>query len=780
MKWKKTISLILTMTLFTVALAGCKGAQDSKGVMDDNADNRAMGRYIEEEYPLPEGVMNILSMKQLKDGTIRMAAEGEEGRAVWDSKDNGRTWEMAGSFPEEILTESQAVLSTVAVGPFGDIAVNYIDTTQSVQNVDQMKYDSLLFSPGSESKKLNISFPQSDYEGEEMAGGEDCVNQFLFTDDNQLLAIAKDGAVYDINQETGEIEKTIEATGDYITGAVVVGNKLLLFSNQEAAFYDIATGTKEKNDTALEEKLVKQSQQDEVTVTVEGSGFSSLAFALNQEKTALYYCNSDGLYRHVLDGTVCEQIINGNLNSLGNPGIGLVDLAALDDNSFLVGAFGEDCASLLHYYYDGSVPAMPEREVKLYTLNDSPQLRQAIANFQKDNPDVYLNMEVGISGNNGVTADDAMKTLNTTMMAGDGPDLLILDGMPVDSYIEKGMLEDVSEVLKDIKKKDGVFENVAATYETDGKVYAIPCSFMVPAIQGKAEDAGNISDLKSLAEAGERIKNRQPDASKILNTDSMEVFLGKIFQTFAHECQNEDGSFSEEKLETALTQIKRIYELNVHDEEDQSVLSVTEMQGGYSLNYDYSLSARSMDLLMGSCCLNFGYWKSLSGLDIVESVNETIGDGVCHSFSKEGHGVFVPCTIAGISSKGKNQEDAKAFLRYLLSGKAQGGFFEDGFSINKTVFDAEAEKEINHGNEASYLTISNENGETVDLTLRGITKDQTDALKKILEEADTPAITDSALQAVFIEQGVNVLKGTATAQEAAKEIVQKVNLYLSE
>ena len=46
--------------------------------------------------------------------------------------------------------------------------------------------------------------------------------------------------------------------------------------------------------------------------------------------------------------------------------------------------------------------------------------------FQKKYPDVYVNIETGMSGDDSVTDTDALKVLNTEIMAGTGPDVLLL------------------------------------------------------------------------------------------------------------------------------------------------------------------------------------------------------------------------------------------------------------------------------------------------------------------------------------------------------------------
>ena len=66
-----------------------------------------------------------------------------------------------------------------------------------------------------------------------------------------------------------------------------------------------------------------------------------------------------------------------------------------------------------------------------------------------------------MSGDDGVTRTDALKTLNTEIMAGKGPDILILDGISAQTYVEQGMLEDLSGIFKDA----GLLTNVNCIYK---------------------------------------------------------------------------------------------------------------------------------------------------------------------------------------------------------------------------------------------------------------------------------------------------------------------------
>mgnify|MGYP002243277550 CR=1 FL=1 len=45
------------------------------------------------------------------------------------------------------------------------------------------------------------------------------------------------------------------------------------------------------------------------------------------------------------------------------------------------------------------------------------------------------------------TVSDTIRALNTELLGGNGADLLVLDGLPAESYIEKGILEDMKDFL---------------------------------------------------------------------------------------------------------------------------------------------------------------------------------------------------------------------------------------------------------------------------------------------------------------------------------------------
>ena len=65
-------------------------------------------------------------------------------------------------------------------------------------------------------------------------------------------------------------------------------------------------------------------------------------------------------------------------------------------------------------------------------------MRQAASMFQLAHPDVRVELIDGQTEAGSTTVSDTIRALNTELLSGNGADVLVLDGLPADAYIEKG------------------------------------------------------------------------------------------------------------------------------------------------------------------------------------------------------------------------------------------------------------------------------------------------------------------------------------------------------
>ena len=62
-------------------------------------------------------------------------------------------------------------------------------------------------------------------------------------------------------------------------------------------------------------------------------------------------------------------------------------------------------------------------------------------------------------------------------MADEGPDIIVLDNLPVEEYISKGVLEPVTDIVNE--KKDEIFFNMIEGYNKESEIFCVPTTFEI-------------------------------------------------------------------------------------------------------------------------------------------------------------------------------------------------------------------------------------------------------------------------------------------------------------
>ncbi|WP_394920146.1 ABC transporter substrate-binding protein [uncultured Robinsoniella sp.] len=801
---KRMAGVVIAAMLLTTFLTGCStnGTEQSDGGNGTDKGNKteaaAMGRYLEEDIKLPEGIDNIQALCEMEDDSLRLAGSGEKGGGVWDTRDQGKTWNKVFDYPEELKGSDTKYVSSVALSPKGGAAAIIMDYSninqQSGQGQVQTEYWTLddtgkavqlpvqLGGNNTEAKSESKSDAQSEGETTNQQGGQGVslhdlqyLNTWKYTPDNQLAGIGVDGKIYIIDSASGALIKSIDNSEAYFSNIGFVGNTLVAYASNGVYYYDMATGNSMEKDAVLNEQLTDENAAGGIFF---GGGGSDVLLQGGKEDNILYFCNKEGIFRHVLNGNVSEQLVDGSLNSMSDPSVMFSDVAAMKDGTFFLAFTKNNGNNLVRYTYSEDTPSVPEKEVNIYSLKENVEIRQAIALFQKQNPDIRVNYEVGITGDDGVTVSDAIRTLNTNIMAGKGPDLFVLDGMSIKSYEDKGLLEDMSAILKQVADQDGLLENITKSFEKDGKTYAIPTRFMIPGVQSDKKTLDGITDLKTLADTVESMKQENGD-KEILGSRQPNDLLDRLYDTSAQNWIKEDGTLKEDALKEFFTQLKRIYDVDKRDVEENNVNSATMVFGGLG-RIGACISDDSMRYLGGNAKLNIGNINSINDLMQVLAVDAKIKDSTYKPLDGQASKIFVPSTMIGISSKAVNKESAEKLAAFMMSKDAQTVSQGGGFPVNKAAF----EELFNNDSksEVPMMSIStvSESGVDLSIDLKWPTEEQAKQFKSFIEGLTTPSNTDSMIREAVSGAAADCLNGITSVDEAVKAVMQKVNLYLSE
>lgn len=815
---KRLIGFSLSAVLAVSGLAGCaSGGKDGGKGDGESASENGMGRYLEEEISLPEDFSDMIDLVKMEDGRLWMLGSKESGGfQIWDSRDEGDTWEKATELPEDTFGEEAGIwLSQGALSPKGDgFLMGYAQEDGSnryyhmtdqgemaelsmdlgkmefADEMSGMAYNENMKAASAEEEETGEDgdVPEDSREDEtddegmsfsKMQNMENSLIRVKYSDDGKLFGNDFNGKLYRINPETGEIEADF---GNMVQEFGIAGKNLIAVDySGNISFFDTETG-----EPAEQDELLAQGLHDDGDSSASSSvvmmGMERILFHRGEEENTLYYCNGSGVYRCVSGGTVREQLIEGSLNSFGSPDVSLDAFVPLDSGAFLIAVTQSDGnLSLLKYTYSKDTPSRPSKELKVYALEDSTLIRQAISMFQKENADYYVSLEIGMTGEDGVTVSDALKTLNTDILAGKGPDVLVLDGMPVESYMEKGILSELSGIVEKLKAGDGCFENIAGTYSREGKIYAVPSRFSIPVIQADEDTMAAASGLKDFADHVEQLAKDNPEMEGVLGTDSPAALAEKIYQSYSPVMRREDGSLDEEKVREFYAQLKRIYDAGICRDSEENDVSYSFVQTGPGSTMDLSgISENILNLVGESAKVNMGSMGSMMDYSQVAAVNRKLGNVGFGLMQTAGKRVYCPAATLGINSKSSQIESAEKFVEYVLGKEAQSLSLGNGYPINRAAFDASTE-DTSNGEVIMGMMISDMfTGEMVELEVYWPEASEFERLKEIIESLDTSTLVDDTIWSAVKEQAEKCLNGELSPEEAADTLISKMKLYLAE
>lgn len=779
-KLKRAAGIVLSMAFALGTLAGCSGGSGegaggdgagSPNQAESGGSGQAMGRFLEEDVTLPIVFSNIYDMRKLDDGTIRIIGDnGDDGvRTVWDSKDSGASWEKAFDAPAEIQDEGDGYVDYAALSSDG----------QSIWVYNKIENDGVtevLYLVGRDGGASQVPFALPDAKGEPDAAGSEggektddedagwmknMVLDICFADSQQVLVKDSSGVIYQVNVTDGSVKQTYDfSDAEDNHQMYVAGDKLMVATSTEVLVYSIETGEQQQTEEALQKSV---SESGEFTaVDAVGAGES------------MYCLTGNGLYRYKFGGSVIEQLIDGAMNSLGAPAFYPIALAMLDEENYLVAAndLNSDALGgmeLLRYTWSADVPAKPDKELKVYSLYNNRELRQSISRFQKEHTDVYINYQVAMSEENGMTVSDALKTLTTEIMAGKGPDLMVLDGMPVQAYMEKGILKDLTPLLAD--NSGNYFENILYAYQdSEGKTYAAPARFFIPMAQGGGAYYKPGEDFASFTSKQGVLANMEPEA-----------VIEKFWYSCGASWQKEDNTLDAGKVTEFLAQLKSAYgEYDGSAAEDTTAVAIAE-GGAVNELQKVSLSWGDFDLAFGRTHVNVGLYGRMD-YGMMDAVNKKLEQGDYGLMPGQAEGVFVPAMVVGVSSKAAQPETAEAFVKYLFTPEAQNVSQFGGFPVEKECFQGMVDGHEYEGLASGIMAGGSVAGsdEMLSYEMVPTPKEDIQKITEMVQSLGVPALLDDIIKETVVGQGAKVLRGELSPEEATEAIMQKVNIYLAE
>lgn len=786
MKKRKGIKLLTLLLAAALLLGGCSAApegtgdatqtgKESKGesTAQENGNSGSMGRYLEQEIAIGS-MYSAMGLLQTDDGLLVVSGGGNAKDYLLKEGDEAELIDRS-AYPEEYrkLLEEEAYFYDMAAAPNGAKIFTLFQYDEQAGTGTYPKY--LLLSDGTMQEWNEVT-------------DENTSSDFWYGGDGYFYAAIKEEEtkVFRISSETGETEFLTE-TEDRIDR--IFGNGVYLFLDTRSALsiFDL------ESKSFLEEDEVLNQALSQYLGASNGSKATQYLITAGDNSQSIYVVTPQGLFSHVLYGSVMEQVIDGTLCSMGDVTKYFTDMALDTAGQMAVFYLLYDDGRLLRFEFDETVPTVPDTVVRIYSLFNDNNIRLAISAYRAVHPEVYLKYEIGVEEGTAQTKDDALKNLATQLADGSGPDIIVTDGLPYDSYVEKGVLADISEIYEKAGEET-LWENVVNAFRKGEALYAVPMVFRVPVITGDAQNIQNLNSLSDLADLLE--KEEAVDGKCLLGMLYPENLVYAMGIASGGEWL-ENGSLNREALTEFLTQCQRIYEAEkkglTQEQLDEMLQEIRQLKFGsteaaQNLFADRIFAAESQLIISG--LKGNPYSAGILGGDIKVSFNSYVAwlnsfDKSYELFPGKGNSCIVE-TVMGINQNSKVYQQAEEFLNYTLSEEFQKDTLLSGIPINKKAFYAQQENNLldEEGNlqTGPYMSygLSGEDGESLGVEVSWATEEQLAGYSALVESIDTVNRCDERVFSTVIEEGAAFLNGTKGIEEAVNAIEKKVQLYLAE
>ena len=700
---KICIGLSLIMMLCTTGITGC-----GKSKKEDD-----IAKVYENQVALPNEVSSVAAFTTDKNSIYILGTDTDKKYVgTYKTSDFGKKWEKLDKNSPEVNSRiDQAVLKTN-----GD---SYILTDNESQNNTEEN-----------SKEPDNYVLNKIVDGKEQSVNNEGIDQLKIVGDDVFFV--KKGTVYSENGEkmfsthgqfSGRIDSLTKANGLY-------------YLEQEGSVkaFEQKTYKEVKNDRLIK-KLNKVSEGGTMNVTMS-----------SDDKDRIKMLTQNNVYTFT-NGKLesKKKLVNATINSRTTI---LMD-SQYFENGILVQT-SNDITNKLVYISDKKIKR--KNNIKLYSLYQNIYINNIVREYASKHPETNVELEVGIPENDeNTTSSDAIKKVNTELLSGNGPDIIIVDGLSTKKMKKSGVLEDITELRNKIESKYNVFNNIL---EEDSKTaYEIPTHFSF-SVQAGTKKFTNADSIRKIYNDFDEMGKKSKPA---YITETYCEIMKQIYKNYL-STNIENGKLNESeirdyfKLANKLINIKK----KTGAEDEELSFDMLSMKGMiYQESGCYSVNKGKAQASIEAIVANGG---------LVELAKLDQNSNLTYKVIKENK--YTPLYSMAINKKSKKKKIAEDFIIESINKSNQESDKLEGIPVNLDALD-------------SFYSSSTYIFEGTD-QLPCLNAEQQMKYTEFMKSLRKPIIVDSSCEDIVYEQ-VNLLnKGKVTIDDATKNVIQKVKLYQKE
>ncbi|MCM1190570.1 MAG: extracellular solute-binding protein [bacterium] len=399
---------------------------------------------------------------------------------------------------------------------------------------------------------------------------------------------------------------------------------------------------------------------------------------------------------------------------------------------------------------------IPDRSVLVLAgVEVSDRVIQRVVEFNRNNDRYRIVIQNVEEYDSDEAVDADIAKITSDIFSGDMPDILVTDGLPAETYAARGLLTDIGEWIENDPElsRTEFLQNVFDAYSPDGKLYYVIPSFEADTMIGASSVVGDRTSW-TLADAVQLLQTL-PDGTNLIPETSQASFLGTAL-AYCGGSLTDVGtgkcSFQSQDFLAILEYAK----------------SLPKEAGPFGEDYWRNYEAQFSE---GRTVLADMTVSSFEG--IAYYINGIFGEEISYiGFpSGNGSGAYLRARESyAVSARCACPEGAWEFVRYYLTDEYQS-CLKTGLPVQKKYFLERAGAALT---DSRAYGAENESGPPplTEEQLKKLTDFIFSVTERYYANEDITKILDEETQAFFA--------GDKTAEETAKIIQSKVQLYLDE
>lgn len=745
---QKGIALATCMAIVMGLLTGCGKKNDLQ--IAASPDEVQKGRYVETELSLPEEWKdkNISQIFRSGDELHFLVAGGSEGQTTLEE------WKLG-----EGDTLTEVTKDWLKALPEGKDLENS-DSFTLLQDAEgnQYLYGNCYRDEESSSahlwkevdgNALDIT-PQKWLEPMDMDGYRfyDTPQYVTLTEDGLLVGLsyfsldvvlAQDGSLVSSQESDSLIDSGTLADNKWVSA---VGDTLYLAqADEQGSVNGLLQMQLDGNNGAKAKGVIPFSQDS----------YSSAYFSVLEDGT-VYAADADGFFHCDAGDTNWQKLLQGIDTGFSLSDQWCRDIVALSDGSVYAWFGSESGDKIMIYRYDPDAVIEVTEELTLYTVEESFFLQQAAVQYHKQHPEVLIHVDAAISMTDKYSGNadyqQIYQDLNTSLTSGNGPDLMVMDHLKLDTYASKGLLFNLQEILQPMEEDGTLLSNITTAYEeADGTRYAVPLQFGLLLAVGRDVQPEEMSSMDAIA------KTVSGKTESYMGDRTCGELVEEFYPLIVDDIL-QNRQVNRDTLHPWLEDLKKIA--------DNCGILPSRKEGRaaniWDLGSDVRLVLQETD----------GFNEAMMPYAVAELLNANV-------VSMEN--AFYPKMVLGINSRSEHVETAKDFLRFALSEELQSVDTYEGFPVNAKALETQAAADRS---KAEAYTTYDIDGSTAEFAIKAYSEETANHLMELCRAATLCLKEDTQIETSLTESLQAYLNGQASVEETMDAVEGRLKMYLAE